>query len=150
MDAFRYSSTTYTRMMAYEIPHVMFQDETLVHYRSLGEKEGGLYPKVPWSDIAIHGIPLDTTLQLETLSDDIEAIMRQSLQGAEENSSSDESEEIRGPEPIRISSSTKGYGRGHKPSHIKGSFYGTRVRGLKRGSKKYPTKPRINDHRRAR
>ena len=135
--------------MAYEIPHFMFKDDTFVHYRSLGEKEGGLYPQVPWSEIAINGIPLDTTLQLETRSDNIEDIMRQSsLQGAEENSSSDESEDIRGPEPIRISSSTKGYGRGEKPSHIKGSFYRKRERGLKRSSKKYPTKPRLNDHRR--
>ena len=139
---------TQTSMMAYEIPHFMFQDDTLVHYRSLGEKEGGIYPQVPWSHIAIHGIPLDTTLHLETQSENLEAIRRHSIHRTDE-----ETEETEETAPIQISSSTKGYTRGQKPSHLKGKGKGAfpekRERGLKRGSKKYPTKPRHNDHRRA-
>jgi hypothetical protein len=46
--------------------------EYFVHHRPLGKKVNGLYQHVPWSDIAIQNVPLETTLHLENQNKFIE------------------------------------------------------------------------------
>jgi hypothetical protein len=51
--------------VSYEIPNFEHTDSGIVHSRPLGTKVGGLYQNVSWSEVALQGVPIDTTLNLE-------------------------------------------------------------------------------------
>ena len=63
--------TTKLRDMAFcdsdRFQFVEVDGETVpIHYRALGEKEGGLYAKkVQWRDVVINGVPLENTFVYE-------------------------------------------------------------------------------------
>ena len=63
-------------MDSFESPNFKRMDngnfEYFVHHRPLGKKVNGLYQLVPWSDIAIQNVPLETTLHLENQNKYIE------------------------------------------------------------------------------
>ena len=56
-------------MDSFEVPNFKKLDngdfEYFVHHRPLGKKMNGLYQNVSWSDVAIHNVPLEKTLNRE-------------------------------------------------------------------------------------
>lgn len=55
------------------------------HYRDLGRKENGLYKSASWSDVVIHDVPLDETINFSYEIDYVEQILNQSQIGGEQD-----------------------------------------------------------------
>ena len=139
-------------MATYEIPNMTYDNsgEYFVHYRPLGKKVQGQYLNVPWSDIALQNVPLETTLALENENDELEFRMRQSVR-------TEDVQTIIGDRHVvadiiqcgdaKLYMGERGE-RGEKPDHIKGApvRYDCTGRPIpKHSKKKYPTKPRIKE-----
>ena len=54
------------------------------HYRDLGRKDGCLYKKASWSDVVIHDVPLDETINFMFVIDYVENILNQSQIGGDQ------------------------------------------------------------------
>lgn len=55
------------------------------HYRDLGRKEDGLYKSASWSDVVIHDVSLDDTINFSHEIDYVEQILNQSQIGGEQD-----------------------------------------------------------------
>lgn len=53
---------------------VLWEQLHPVHHRDLGEKEGEIYPKKKWSDVAIDGVSLDDTIHWDNEIDYVKSV----------------------------------------------------------------------------
>ena len=130
----------------YEIPNMLYDNtsEYFVHHRPLGTKVQGHYRNVPWSDIALQNVPLETTLGFEVENDELEHRMR--LATISETYGTTIIGDKHVVTDIIQSGDAKLYIPEQKPNHIKGVSvtYDHTGRPIpKHTKKKYPTKPRI-------
>lgn len=119
--------------------------EYFVHHRPLGTKIQGQYLNVPWSDIALQNVPLETTLSLEIENIDLEC-QRRMANIVEENKSLMVGSKNVVKDIIGYEIQNNQIKRGEKPSHIKGMSHKYDHTGRpipKHTKKKYSTKPRI-------
>ena len=132
----------------YEIPNMLYDNtsEYFVHHRPLGTKVQGHYRNVPWSDIALQNVPLETTLGFEVENEELEHQMRLgTLSEAQGKTMIGDKHVVT---DIIQCGDAKMYmpERGEKPDHIKGTSVTYEHTGRpipKHTQKKYPTKPRI-------
>ena len=109
-----------------------------IHYRDLGDKVGSVYPRARWSDVTIHNVPLETTFEYQDQIYMIEDKIHESIHIGDDLDS------------MVINSRDKfGYSLSSVESFDKAKMYdGDRLftyrkrQGLKKRSKKYPTKPK--------
>ena len=126
--------------VSYEIPNFEHTDSGIVHSRPLGTKVGGFYQNVSWAEVAIQGVPIDTTMNLE-VQDQIIGSNQMVSEILEECHDSSET-----PEICIKTLGTTDYGKGTKPKHVKGvkpTYEHTGRPVPQNTSKKYQTKPRI-------
>ena len=135
--------------VSYEIPNFEHTESGIVHSRPLGTKVGGFYQNVSWSEVALQGVPIDTTLNLEVQDQIIESSQMVSEMLEECHDSSEETGETGDTEGNDICIKTLGstdYGKGDKPKHVKGvkpTYEHTGRPVPQNKTKKYQTKPRI-------
>jgi hypothetical protein len=132
--------------VSYEIPNFEHTDSGIVHSRPLGTKVGGLYQNVSWAEVAIQGVPIDTTMNLEVQDQIIGSNQMVSEILEECQDSSEDSEDSETPEVCIKTLGTTDYGKGTKPKHVKGikPTYEHTGRPIPQNkTKKYQTKPRI-------
>ena len=136
--------------VSYEIPNFEHTESGIVHSRPLGTKVGGFYQNVSWSEVALQGVPIDTTLNLEVQDQIIESSqmvseMLEECPDSTENNEEGDSEDSDTPE-VCIKTLGADYGKGDKPKHVKGvkpTYEHTGRPVPQNKSKKYQTKPRI-------
>jgi len=135
--------------VSYEIPNFEHTDSGIVHSRPLGTKVGGLYQNVSWSEVALQGVPIDTTMGLEVQDQIIESNQMVSMMLEECHYSSENTDNYDDSETPEVCIKTLGttdYGKGTKPKHVKGvkpTYEHTGRPVPQNTSKKYQTKPRI-------
>ena len=138
--------------VSYEIPNFEHTDSGIVHSRPLGTKVGGLYQNVSWAEVALQGVPIDTTMNLEVQDQIIEsnqmvsAMLQECRPPSENTEDSEETDDSETSEVCIKTLGTTDYGKGEKPKHVKGNkptyeHTGRPIPQTK--SKKYQTKPRI-------
>jgi hypothetical protein len=107
-----------TMSVSYEIPNFQSTDEGFVHSRPLGTKVQGLYQNVSWSDVALQGVPLDRTLELET--QDMIIGFHQDISNTEET---EENEIAKEPSSNSVKKIVvlggSEFKKGDKPKHVK-------------------------------
>jgi len=134
--------------ISYGIPGFMHCGHDIVHNRPMGQKIGGFYQNVSWSDVALQGVAIDKTLNLEVQDQIIDAnhVLADMLGEYDDYGDYAEDEDAR---VARVSVKTNGssnYDRGSKPKHVKGikPTYEHKGRPIPNNkSKTYTTKPRI-------
>ena len=136
-------------MTTYEIPNMLYDSsgEYFVHHRPLGEKIQGQYPHVPWSDIALQNVPLETTINLRNENEELEHMRRlEKMNEVVMKTMVGEKRVVK--DVIECENNKNITARGEKPRHIKAMApaYENKGRPIpKNTKKKFLTKPRIKE-----